>query len=63
MKENPFKKISNVQIQNPNQIQNSNESILEQYKEFLSQQNLNRQNINNLIADVEEFYQLTQTNL
>ncbi len=30
-----------------------------EYQQHLAKQNLDRQNINNLIADVEEFYQLT----
>lgn len=68
MKENVFKKISNVATNKGRLIGNevatpaerARNDILDQYEQYLVKQNLDRQNIKNLIADVEEFYQLTQ---
>jgi len=71
MKENVFKKISNVATSTERLIGNEiatpafrerrdRNDILDQYQQYLVKQNLDRQNINNLIADTKEFYQLTQ---
>jgi len=56
MKENPAKRIKNYELR----IKNEKTEILTQYKEFLNKQNLDRQNITNLIADVEEFINLSK---